>query len=341
MIDPVIFTVDIGNFTFSLYWYGVLVMLGVAAAAWITAREFKARGQDPDYVWDSLLWILPAGVIGARLWYVLNTTLGGDPRYLQAPLDILNLKQGGLHYFGGILGGAIAFYFYARKMGLDFWLALDAVAPGLLIGQAVARPANFINQELYGPPTDLPWGIPISAQHRIPPWNNLALFPEATTRFHPAFAYEILWNLLSAGILFLLTKKYKEKMKPGIAFGAWLILAGVGRNVIEFFRPDQPTFPGTGFSYSRFVAILMIIGGVLLILYQYKILKIQFLAPMPETYAIAPPLEEKLEEKKEDDSKGFSLFKKKETVPSGDEEDDEEENGKMEGDPGSSEGDEV
>ncbi len=303
MIDPVIFTIELGNFTFSLYWYGVLVMLGVAVAAWFAAQEFKRLGQDPDYVWDSLLWILPAGVVGARLWYVLNTTLGGDMRYIQAPLEIINLKQGGLHYFGAILLGAVAFYFYAKKMGLDFWLALDAVAPGLLIGQAVARPANFINQELYGQPTDLPWGIKIRAENRIPPWHNLALYPEDSTFFHPTFAYEILWNLFAAGLLMYISRKYKEKLRPGVAFGVWLVLAGLGRNVIEFFRPDQPTFPGTGFSYSRFVAILMIIGGALLVLYQYKILKIKFLPEGPQSYKLAPPLETQLAEKQSSEKK--------------------------------------
>ena len=297
MIDPVIFTIEIGNFTFSLYWYGVLVMLGVAAATWLAAVEFKRRGQDPDYIWDSLLWILPAGIVGARLWYVLNTTLGGNMSYINNPISILQLRQGGLHYFGAILFGAIAFYFYAKKMGLDIWLALDAVAPGLLIGQAIARPANFINQELYGPPTELPWGITIDAVHRIPPWNNMALYPP-DTRFHPAFAYEILWNLFAAGILLVLARKYKDRLKPGVVFGAWLILAGVGRNIIEFFRPDQPTFPGTGFSYSRLVAILMILVGVVLILIKYRVLKISFIPAGRDEYRIAPPLEERLEEKK-------------------------------------------
>jgi phosphatidylglycerol:prolipoprotein diacylglycerol transferase len=297
MIDPVIFTIEIGNFTFSLYWYGVLVMLGVAFAAWLAAVEFKRRGQDPDYIWDSLLWILPAGIVGARLWYVLNTTLGGNMRYIQDPLSILQLRQGGLHYYGAILFGAIAFYFYAKKMGLDIWLALDAVAPGLLIGQAIARPANFINQELYGPPTNLPWGINIDPTNRIPPWNNMALFPPAT-RFHPTFAYEILWNVFAAGILLVLARRFKEKMKPGVVFGAWLILAGVGRNIIEFFRPDQPAFPGTAFSYSRFVAILMVIAGVLLVLIKYRIVNIRFIPAGRDDYKIAPPLEERLEEKK-------------------------------------------
>lgn len=298
MIDPVIFSFEIGNTTFALYWYGVLVMLGVAVAAWVSTKEFKRRGQDPDYIWDSLLYILPAGIVGARLWYVLNTTLGGDMRYIQEPLSIINLRQGGLHYFGAILFGAIAFYFYAKKMGLDMWLALDAVSPGLLLGQAIARPANYINQELYGPPTNLPWGIRIDAAQRIPPWNNLAIYPEATTLFHPTFAYEILWNLLAAGLLIFIGRKYEEKIKPGVIFGAWLILAGLGRNVIEFFRPDQPGFPGTSFSYSRLIAIIMVIAGTLLILIKYKVLKVSFVSSGEESYTIAPPLEERLEKKK-------------------------------------------
>ncbi|MEA3327172.1 MAG: prolipoprotein diacylglyceryl transferase [Chloroflexota bacterium] len=298
MIDPVIFTIEIGNLTFSLYWYGVLVMLGVAIATWLASVEFKRRGQDSDYIWDSLLWILPAGIIGARLWYVLNTTLGGNLRYINDPISIINIREGGLHYFGAIVFGAIAFYFYAKRMGLDIWLALDAVAPGLLIGQAVARPANFINQELYGPPTKLPWGIKISAQHRMAPWTNLLEYPEETTLFHPAFAYEMLWNFFAAGVLLILARKYKDKIKPGVIFGAWLILAGLGRNLIEFFRPDQPTFPGTGFSYSRFVAILMILAGVLLILIMYEVITFRFIPAGKDAYRIAPPLEERIEAKK-------------------------------------------
>jgi phosphatidylglycerol:prolipoprotein diacylglycerol transferase len=298
MIDPVIFTINIGNFSFSLYWYGVLVMLGVVVATWLTGREFERRGQDSAYIWDSLLWILPAGIVGARLWYVANTTLGGDMRYIQDPVAIINLRQGGLHYFGAILFGAIAFYFYAKKMGLDFWLALDAVSPGLLLGQAIARPANFINQELYGQPTELPWGIPIAPHHRLPPWNNLAQFPYETTRFHPTFAYEILWNIFSVGVLLILGRRFKDKMKPGVIFGGWLILAGLGRNIIEFFRPDQPTFPGTAFSYSRLVAILMIIGGLLLILLKYKIITLGFISAGEESYHVAPLLEERLNQGK-------------------------------------------
>ena len=298
MIDPIIFTIEIGTFTFSLYWYGVLVMFGVAVATWLTAAEFKRRGADPEYVWDSLLWMIPAGVIGARLWYVANDIAGGNMHYLQDPISILNIKEGGLHFFGALLFGTLAFLLYARKMKVDVWLMLDSVAPGLLLGQALARPANFINQELYGPPTTLPWGIKIAAPNRIYPYNNLSLYPEATTRFHPTFAYEMVWNLLATGFLLWLARKYEDKLKPGVVFGLWLILAGVGRNVIEFFRPDQPTFPGTAFSYSRFFAILMALAGLILVLIKMNVLKIKVLPAGRSEYFIAPPLEEVVAERK-------------------------------------------
>lgn len=304
MIDPIIFSISIGNITFSFYWYGFLVMLGVGVAAWMTALAVKKQGENPDLVWDSLLWVLPAGAVGARLWYVLNVTLGGNLRFIEEPMTIFKIQQGGLHYFGAILLGLLALYFYAKHKQLDVWLALDAVSPGLLLGQAIARPANFINQELYGQPTKLPWGIKIEAQHRIAPWNNMALFPEGTTRFHPTFAYEILWNLVAAGVLFYLMRKYKDMLKPGIIFAVWLILAGVGRQVIEFFRPDQPVFPGTGFSYSRLVAVLMIIAGALLILIKYRLLEIPHINPGRETYRLTTHSEVQTSEIKQVHSEG-------------------------------------
>jgi prolipoprotein diacylglyceryltransferase len=137
----------------------------------------------------------------------------------------------------------------------------------------------------------------------MPPWNDLSRYPVETTRFHPTFAYEMLFNFLATGILIYLTRKYKEKIKPGVAFGVWLILAGVGRNIIEFFRPDQPTFPGTAFSYSRFVAILMVLAGVLLLLIKYRVLKIGFIPAGEDEYTIAPPLEQQLQGKKAQNNK--------------------------------------
>ena len=286
MIDPVAFTIPGVNI--SVHWYGIIMMVGILLGTWIAAREVRRWGGNPDHVWDGLTWAMPAGVVGARLWYVVNDILGGGKRYLEDPVSILRIPEGGLHFYGAILFGALAAYIYARRSKVDMWLIIDSVVPALLISQAVIRPANFINQELYGPPTDLPWGISISAVNRIPPWHDLSLFPEETTRFHPTFAYEMAWNLLAAGLLLWATRRFSKKMRPGMPFAGWLILAGVGRVIIEIWRPDQPRIPGTSFSYTSLVAVLMAIGGLVLLLVKGGVLRLPFLSQAPDSYAILP-----------------------------------------------------
>jgi phosphatidylglycerol:prolipoprotein diacylglycerol transferase len=290
MIDPVIFTITLGKFQLPLRWYGVLIVLGVLVGTWVAAREVRRRGENPAFVWDGLTWALVAGIIGARVWYVANDILGGSTRYITNPISMLNITEGGLHFYGAILFGGLAVFLYARRLKLDMWLILDSIAPSLLISQAVARPANFINQELYGPPTDLPWGIPIRGEHnRLPPWNDLTLFPEETTRFHPTFAYEIIWNLLAAGLLLWISKRFHKRLKPGVLFAAWMVLGGVGRFIIEWFRPDQPRIPGTDISYSRVVAGLIAVAGAIFLLVKYQVLRLAFLPPGPDAYTLAPP----------------------------------------------------
>src|SRR5262249_19852668 len=148
-------------------WYGVLVMIGTVVGAYIVNREVKRRGGDGDRVWDMMVWLVPAGVIGGRLWVVVNATLGGNDYYIREPLQIFNIPQGAVLIFGGLLLGRLPLFYYAHRNKMDPWIYLDAIGPAALIGQALARPANFINQELYGPPTTLPWGIPIDAVHRL------------------------------------------------------------------------------------------------------------------------------------------------------------------------------
>jgi phosphatidylglycerol:prolipoprotein diacylglycerol transferase len=286
MIDPVIFSFHIGSFVFALRWYGVLVMFGVAVGAWFAEREVTRRGGKGEVIWDALIWILPAGIIGARLWYVVNATLGGNPYYTDNPAQIMNIPQGGLHIYGGLLLGAIVMYFYLRRNKMDVWLFLDAVAPMTLLGQALARPANFINQELYGQPTTLPWGIPIEAAHRIGVYRDLALYPLETTRFHPTFAYEMLWNFAAVALILYLSRRFADKMKPGAAFFLWLVLAGLGRFWIEFFRTDQPHVGGSWISTTQVVTLLMVLAGALLLAYRFGKLKLP-LPPLPEKYALS------------------------------------------------------
>lgn len=132
MINPVIFTIHIGGFTLALRWYGVLVMTGVVVAAWLAEREVRRRGENGQVLWDLLIWLLPAGILGARLWYVVNATVGGNRYYLENPLQILNIPQGGLHIYGGLLVGGIVMFYYLRRYKMDIWLFLDSIAPMVL-----------------------------------------------------------------------------------------------------------------------------------------------------------------------------------------------------------------
>jgi len=283
MIDPVIFT--IGNY--SLRWYGIIVMIGVIVGSLIVERELKRRGENGDNIWDALIWVLPIGILGARLWFVMNATFGGDTRYANDPLEILRIWNGGLHIFGGFLFGAVALLVFLRKNNLDPWLFLDSAGPAVLIGQGIGRIANFINQELYGPPTTLPWGIPIEPPHRLAAFRDLNLFPFETTRFHPTFAYEMLWNFSAAGLLLWLSRRYDKELKPGTLFAGWLVLAGVGRVIIEFFRPDQPKIADLGISYTSIFAALMAIGGAVLLMARYKAINLKFAEGWAEDYQIS------------------------------------------------------
>lgn len=286
MIDPVIFTIELFGREFPLRWYGVIVMVAIVVGALIVERELKRRGEKGDRIWDALIWVLPAGIIGARLWYVLNAILGGNRSYLENPASMIRVWEGGLHIFGGFLFGTLALLFYLRQNKLDPWLFLDAAGPAVLIGQGIGRIANFINQELYGPPTTLPWGIPIEADHRLPQYQNLGVFPVETTRFHPTFAYEMLWNFAAAGLLLWLSRRYRDELKPGALFAGWLVFAGVGRVIIEFFRPDQPKIPELGISYSSIFAALMAVTGVILLLARYKVVDFRSARNWEEDYQV-------------------------------------------------------
>ncbi|GAB4502729.1 MAG: prolipoprotein diacylglyceryl transferase [Anaerolineales bacterium] len=286
-MNPIIYTFHIFGYELPLRWYGVLVALGIAVAAWLAEKEVQRRGENPEHVWNALTYLLPIGLIGARLWYVVNATIGGNPYYLQNPAKIIAVWEGGLHIYGGFLFGALTLFWYVRKHGLDMWLFLDAIAPVTLIGQAVARPANFINQELYGPPTSLPWGILINrVQSRVGVYKDLAAYPLETTRFHPTFAYEMIWNFLSAGILLWALRRWPEKFKPAAAFGWWLVLAGTGRALIELFRPDQPLVAGTPITTSQLVSLLMALAGIGLLLLRSGRISLPGVK-LPETYKIS------------------------------------------------------
>jgi phosphatidylglycerol:prolipoprotein diacylglycerol transferase len=278
-IDPIIFTIRLGAIQIPVRWYGVLIVTGAIVAAWYAAWYVKRRGQNPEIVWDAMVWLLISGIIGARIWYVIADIIGGNTRYLDNPVQILLINQGGLNILGGIMVGAVVGWYYTRRNNLDFWLLADGVGVGLLLGQAIGRFGNFINQELYGPPTTLPWGIPIDGAHRIPPWNDLAQFPVETTLFHPTFAYQAIWNVIMAALLTWLIIKKGDQLRVGVVAALWLIVAGVGRTWIEFFRPDQPRFFGTPVSTSTIISIIFALLGLFILLVKTGKISVGFMKP--------------------------------------------------------------
>ena len=226
--------------SFPIYWYGILIVTGALVGSYIATLEAKRRGIDTDHVWNALLLCLVLGVVGARLYHVISSPTGtniGFSYYMQNPLEILNFRQGGLGIYGAVAGGLLAIFIYVRYAKLNFWTMVDIAIPGLFLGQAIGRWGNFFNQELYGFPTTLPWGIPIDAAHRLPIFADLTAYPVDTTRFHPTFLYESLWNLGAAIITFYIARRW-TKAKPGDLLLLWGILYGLGRFLAEFQRPD-------------------------------------------------------------------------------------------------------
>lgn len=219
-------------------YYGIIIMFGALAGAWLAARGAQRRSEDQELVWDGLIWVLIGGIIGARVWHILTPPPSMVSQgittayYLTHPLDALKIWRGGLGIPGAVIGGVLALYLFSRVKRISFPVWADIAAPGLALGQAIGRWGNFVNQELYGAPTDLPWAIFIDQQHRLPEFAN-------QTYFHPLFLYESLWNLVNAIFLFYLGRRYADRLQPGDIFLTYLITYPAGRFLLEFLRLDS------------------------------------------------------------------------------------------------------
>ncbi len=252
-MDPVAFS--IGPLVFR--WYGLLIVGGALFAAWVASKEAVWRGQDPDHVWDVFVWALLGGILGARLYHVFSnpadTQTGAYYYFVQNPLTTISLFglelpfpralaiwEGGLGIYGAILGGALVVWLYTRRHHLYLPTWLDIGSIGLVTGQIIGRWGNFFNQELYGKPTTLPWGISIDLDRRLAQYASLP----ADTRFHPAFLYESLWSAMVLGVLLWISRRYPERLRPGDIFSLYLVLYGIGRFLVEFQRPDAWRFAG-------------------------------------------------------------------------------------------------
>ncbi|MGE5141253.1 MAG: prolipoprotein diacylglyceryl transferase [Rudaea sp.] len=251
-----------GQTTLAIYWYGILIVAGAIAGAFLAAFLAKRRGLDPDHVWNALLFALVLGVLGARIYHIISDVAQGDPLgyFSHDPvtnlLQVLNPRTGGLGIYGAVAGGMLGVWIYTRYARLRFWQWLDIAVPGLALGQAIGRWGNFFNQELYGYPTTVPWGIPIDAAHRLPQFASL---PE-TTRFHPTFLYESLAMVLVAVLLTFLSLRYSDRLKNGDLFLMYGMLYPFVRFFTEMQRPDAWLVSGVPAAQIVAVASFVVCG---------------------------------------------------------------------------------
>ncbi|MCC7361070.1 MAG: prolipoprotein diacylglyceryl transferase [Anaerolineales bacterium] len=229
----------LGGLILPLRFYGIILVSGAFVAGYLAALEARRRGQNPELVWDGILWALVGGIVGARLWHILTpppsmVAIGLTTQwYLTHPLDALAVWNGGLGVPGAVAGGLLGLYLFTRRSKLTFLEWADIAAPALALGQAIGRWGNFVNQELYGAPTTLPWAISIDAAHRVPGFTDPAL------KFHPLFLYESIGNLLICLALLYLARRYAERLKPGDLILIYLLLYPVLRFLLEFIRLDS------------------------------------------------------------------------------------------------------
>ncbi len=245
-----------------VHFYGVILMTGALAGALLAERGARKRGQSSDMVWDAFIWLLIGGIIGARIWHILTPPPSFVEQgittsfYLTHPLDALNMRKGGLGIPGAIIGGAIALYWFCRNRKIDFWMWTDIAAPGLALGQAIGRWGNYVNQEVYGAPTSLPWAIYIEPLYRIPGF-------EQFERFHPLFLYESLWSLANMAFLLWVGHRYSSRLKNGDIFLMYLIIYPVGRFLLEFLRLDASMVAGINFNQTFMLIVALVASAAL------------------------------------------------------------------------------
>jgi prolipoprotein diacylglyceryl transferase len=208
--------------------YPLCIIVGIAAAIWLTDRRLRHRGARPGTTLDIAIWAVPAGIIGARLYHVAT-----DPELYFAPgrhpIDAFKIWNGGLGIWGAVLGGAAGAWFGCRRAGMRLDVLADALAPGLPVAQAIGRLGNYFNQELFGRPTRLPWGLAIDPQHRPAGYGQYATF-------HPTFAYELVWDLGVAVLVWAADRRWR--LRRGRAFALYAMAYVTGRFWIEDLRID-------------------------------------------------------------------------------------------------------
>ncbi len=274
---------------FGIHWYGILIVTGIMLGAVYASWRAKQDGENPDHVWNGLVVAIILAIICARIYHIFSEPTGGMvgwSYYRQHPIEILYIWHGGLGIYGAIVGGVVAVLIYAWRARLRPLQWLDYGAPGLALGQVIGRWGNFINQELYGPPTNSSWGLIIEPQHRIAPYNDLTVYPPDTL-FHPTFLYESLWCLLLFITLALIAHKLKDRLLEGDIVLGYIIGYPLGRFFIEYYRPDAWMIGSI--AAAQLFAIIFVVGGVAVLVVRH--VRARAAAPTTEAAEEVPEAE--------------------------------------------------
>jgi prolipoprotein diacylglyceryl transferase len=244
-----------------IHFYALFILTGIILALLLTESRLKARGVEAGVALDVSFWAIPFGILGGRFFHVI--THPND--YFYQGADLLapfRIWEGGLAIYGALLFGALGAYIGSRKSGIKFTSYLDAVAPGILLAQAVGRWGNYFNNELFGLPTDLPWGLEISSSNPAYP----AGLPEGVL-FHPTFLYESIWSLFGVALLLAADKRFN--LRWGRMIGLYFIYYSVGRVWVEAIRID-PSEIVLGLRINIWSAIIGIIVGLAVMIISYR-----------------------------------------------------------------------
>ena len=244
----------------TLRYFGLCIVFGIIVGTWLTSRQLASRGYDGALALESLFFVVPLGVVGARLYYVA-TEYGAQ--YASNPLpSVLKVWEGGLGIYGGVAGGFLGLLLFSWYRGISPLTFADAAAPGLVLGQAIGRWGNYFNQELFGRPSDLPWAIYIAPQNRP------VQFADATS-FHPTFLYEAVWGVLVCLVLLWVARRFSERLKAGDIFLLYVSLYSVGRFLVETLRVDQAFLNEDSVRVDLLVSGALALGFAMLLLLRH------------------------------------------------------------------------
>lgn len=250
--SPSVSSFQVGPFV--IHFYALFILLGIALAVAIGSRRWAAKGGHKGVILDIALWCVPIGIVGARIFHVLTHFdfyfhTGADP------LDVFKIWEGGLAIYGGLIFGVLGAWLGARSIGVRFLAIADALAPGILVAQAIGRIGNYFNQELFGIPTNLPWGLEIPSTNKAYPVG----FPDGVL-FHPTFLYELIWDLLGFVLIIFVLQK-RMNLANGRTLATYLIYYSIGRAFVESIRID-PSDYYLGLRTNVWSALITVVLGV-------------------------------------------------------------------------------